>query len=323
MHVPEYAKTVGWVMDRCRADWQVAPRDRAGAAPSPDEVEEFVMEWMRRQAFLLAEWNRVGFVHGVLNTDNISLAGLTLDLGPCAMINGYDPERSFSSIDHAGRYAFGRQGEVMEWNTGVLLSCLLPLLDPEPLENPSSRAVEKAGRLLASFQSLYKEALFEMHGRKLGLHAGSQHHTNSNSLIGDWLSFLTRHKADYSLSYMDLESRLLSRFTGVTGDGENDAFWSYAAPQVPPMDWVEAWLEAVSMDPALAVKQMRQANPTLIPRNHLVEEVLDAWVRRDDPLPLNEFLGLLRDPYLRSGTVLRRNQPPPGGDEAYCTYCGT
>jgi len=296
----------------------------------PEAVRCYFEEWSRRQAELLAHWMRVGFAHGVLNTDNISLMGMTLDLGPCAFVNTYDLKRSFSSIDQYGRYAWGRQSEIMEWNAGVLLSCLLPLLDSDHNER---RAVLIAQDLLQQYRFCVEQALKRMQWMKLGLDPQRfSNHEEACSLVSDWQVWLEESRPDYALSYLNLEVILQeamqfdSKSYPVQG-GLLESSSRHISVDLPSRDWVARWinfLEGAGDGACLSsLAQMQSQNPSMIPRNHLVEDALDQKVLHDRDAGWDELLKAIREPYQRSELQRRLNQPPPLGDAGYCTFCGT
>ena len=319
----EYARYAGAVLQRTTQWWAkegALGREHSLYTPGPLEAEAvgaFFEEWSSRQAALLADWMRVGFVHGVLNTDNISLLGITMDLGPCAFVNAYDLNRSFSSIDAQGRYAFGNQGKVMEWNASVLLSCLLPLLDPE---GNTTRAMQVARDLLEAFSTKCQEAQQQMIARKLGF---DPINVRSNKrllgLVEAWQSWMAATQPDYALAYLDLETLLAPSMDG--------APMALHGPKKLPSDsWLSAWLNAVGEaegGPLAALQRMQENNPAVLPRNHLVEQALDEWVLSGRTELWDEIRLAFRRPYQRLERHRSLNQPPKEGDAGYTTFCGT
>lgn len=319
----EYARYAGAVLQRTTQGWakeSALGREQSLYTPGPLEAEAvgaFFEEWSSRQAALLADWMRVGFVHGVLNTDNISLLGITMDLGPCAFVNAYDLNRSFSSIDAQGRYAFGNQGKVMEWNASVLLSCLLPLLDPE---GNTTRAMQVARDLLEAFSTKCQEAQQQMMARKLGF---DPINVRSNKrllgLVEAWQSWMAATQPDYALAYLDLETLLAPSMDG--------APMPPLGPKKLPSDsWLSAWLNAVGEaegGPLAALQRMQENNPAVLPRNHLVEQALDEWVLSGRTELWDEIRLAFRRPYQRLERHRSLNQPPKEGDAGYTTFCGT
>ncbi len=296
----------------------------------PDGVRSFFEEWSKRQAELVAHWMRVGFVHGVLNTDNISLLGITMDLGPCAFVNSYDLNRSFSSIDSHGRYAWGRQSEIMEWNAGVLLSCLLPLLDGDQKE---TRAMMIAKELFQQYRDFSKQALECMQWMKLGLDPQRfQSNKEAHSLVSNWQAWLVQARPDYYLAYLNLEDKIqqamqLDSEAHLVDGLELESAWTISQDDLPSKAWVAQWInflkkagEDACQD---ALSLMQSQNPNLIPRNHLVENVLDQMVLYNNDADWDELMAAMREPYQRGGLNRRLNQPPPLSDAGYCTFCGT
>jgi len=332
----DYARYAMAILNRSMEHWNGAKAYELGHSLygnggfDPETVRCCFEEWSRRQAELLAHWMRVGFAHGVLNTDNISLMGMTLDLGPCAFVNTYDLNRSFSSIDQCGRYAWGRQSEIMEWNAGVLLSCLLPLLDGDRNE---AKAMGIAQDLLQQYRSGVEQALKRMQWMKLGL--DPQRYTNheeARSLVTDWQGWLEEYRPDYSLAYLNLEEILQQAMQQdsepLTNQGQvKEPTRRQASVGLLPKDWVARWihfLEGGGEGARLSsLALMQSQNPSMIPRNHLVEDALDQKVLHDRNAVWDELLKAIREPYQRSELQRRLNQPPPLGDAGYCTFCGT
>jgi len=255
---------------------------------------------------------------------------MTLDLGPCAFVNTYDLNRSFSSIDQYGRYAWGRQSEIMEWNVGILLSCLLPLLDGDRNE---AKAMGIAQDLLQQYRSGVAQALKRMQWMKLGLDPQRySNHEEARSLVTDWQGWLEEYRPDYSLAYLNLEEILQQ---AVQQDSEPltnqslvmESTRRHASVGLLPMDWVARWihfLEGGGEGARLSsLALMQSQNPSMIPRNHLVEDALDQKVLHDRDAGWDELLKAIREPYQRSELQRRLNQPPPLGDAGYCTFCGT
>ncbi|MEO8244616.1 MAG: protein adenylyltransferase SelO family protein, partial [bacterium] len=236
-----------------------------------------------RQAALVAEWMGLGFIHGVMNTDNMALSGETIDYGPCAFMDAYAPGTVFSSIDRQGRYAYGNQPRIMAWNLARLAEALLPFFDAD-----ESRAVELANARLEGIAAVYNAAWLKVMRRKLGL-AGVE--PGDAALIGDLMAAMVG--LDWTLTFR----------RGFAGLG----------------DWRLRWLDRAG-DGAEA--RILAANPGVIPRNHRVEEALVA-ATAGDMVPFEALLAALRDPYGseagREGYVL----PPPEGLTPYVTYCGT
>jgi len=252
-----------------------------------------------RQAALIARWQLVGFVHGVMNTDNMALSGETIDYGPCAFMDAYDPATVFSSIDHHGRYAYGNQPAIARWNLARLAEALLPLLHAE--EGP---ALERANEVLGAFAGRFQEHWLRGIKAKLGL---IQDEPGDRALIDDLLEGMRLHGADYTLTFRGLSEE------GIGGG-----------------DWMEGWRErwrsrvareAGGRDASLAL--MRKSNPRVIPRNHKVEEVLAAAVEGRDWGPMHRLLAVLARPYEVGEVQSEYAVPAPSGSVPYRTFCGT
>ncbi|MFO7303551.1 MAG: YdiU family protein [Acidobacteriota bacterium] len=255
-----------------------------------------------RQAVLIAKWQLVGFVHGVMNTDNMSLAGETIDYGPCAFIDVYDPATVFSSIDMQGRYAFGNQPAIAEWNLARFAEALLPLIDPD-----GERALDLARASLERFARLYERAWLDGMRAKLGLFTAED---DDRALVDDLLAWMTAAKADFTWTFVELSR-----------DGA-DAM-RRADPSFGP--WLERWRARLARQPRDArevTSLMRRHNPIVVPRNHRVEEALSA-AEQGSIAPLGALLDALRDPYDYTRPRPELSNPPPPADVPYRTFCGT
>jgi uncharacterized protein YdiU (UPF0061 family) len=282
-----------------------------GVAFSQDLVHAFLQNWSEKMADLLARWSGLGFVHGVLNTDNISLLAITLDLGPCAFLNQFQPSRSFSSIDHGGRYAFGQQASVMQWNLGILLSCLMPLLIES--DRDTERVMDWARQFMRDFELRCQANLRQVHLAKLGLNPQKLTYSEfARQGLEDWLTFLEQKGLDYNHAYLNLE-RIAQSQPGP------EAWLGFT----PSLGWAAAWWEQWNVDSRSSLQQMQAMNASMIPRNHRVEEALDAWEFRDDSGPFDRLLRSLQKPYDRTDEQKILNQPPSQGDADYRTFCGT
>ncbi len=259
---------------------------------------------LEKQAGLVVDWMRVGFIHGVMNTDNMSIAGETFDYGPCAFMNRYDPATVFSSIDTGGRYAFGNQPSIAQWNLAVFASSLIPLID-----EIAEKAVEKAKAVIHTFPELYAGKFGEMMQKKLGL---LNEQPGDIPLINDLLQWMQMTGADYTNTFRHLS----------WGTVPNDELYGQDAFTL----WHERWKErfALNGEPEIAALElMRQANPAFIPRNHLVEEALEAATIGNDLSFLHKLLNVLSDPYIHKEGFEYYQQPPAGGDGFYRTFCNT
>lgn len=264
----------------------------------------------QRQARLVAQWMRVGFIHGVMNTDNMTISGETIDYGPCAFIDVYDPETVFSSIDHAGRYAFQNQPAMAQWNLTRLAEALLSQIDPDP-----DKAVSLAQAVLHQFRPIYLTALQRIMADKIGLSDANLAEPLSDAL----LTLMHKEQADYTRTFTML-TRLVQQCKEGHVKGPSGCEISQALTS-----WAEPWLQQVQSQPGgfeTALTMMTSANPVYIPRNHIVEDVLQKATRARDMVPLLAFLAVLRDPYIEHPGCERYEQPGPR-DVPFLTFCGT
>lgn len=251
---------------------------------------------MERQADLIVHWMRVGFIHGVMNTDNMTISGETIDYGPCAFMDAYDPATTFSSIDQGRRYAFGNQPGIARWNLTRLAEALLPLIHPD-----QEKAVALAEDRLEAFGALYIAHWTAMMRRKLGL---SGEDAGDTALIEGLLSWMERRRADYT-----------NTFRVLTTDRDGDEIYADEAF----LNWRELW-RARRGDLNTARPVMEAANPAYIPRNHQVEAALVA-AGQGDMAPFHALLDVLARPYAERPGLAAYTAPNP--EDNYRTFCGT
>lgn len=258
-----------------------------------------------RQATLIVQWLRVGFIHGVMNTDNMSLCGETIDYGPCAFLERYDPGTAFSSIDHAKRYAFNNQPSIAQWNLARFAEALLPAIDPDP-----DQALALAETAINRFADLYRSRQVEMMRNKLGVSGEAD---GDEALISDFLDWMRDSDADYTNSFAMLNP------------GSIDA--SRLAPDPRLAAWHVRWQTRLQNDSgSLAATQnrMRASNPIFIARNHQVEAALDAATGpAGDLRPLERLLEVVRRPYEERPGLAAYAAPAPDGGRSHQTFCGT
>ncbi len=262
---------------------------------------------MERQAFLVARWMHVGFVHGVMNTDNMAISGETIDFGPCAFIDDYDPATVFSSIDKGGRYAYANQAPIAQWNLARLAETLLPLIADD-----RARAVDIATARITAFPELFSKHWLAGMRHKLGLFTEQ---SGDSELIQSWLDLLEQSGADFTLSF-----RVLCEAA------EDDAGHDKLRGSQGYDAWLAAWTARLSLEPHTRSERataMRKVNPAFIPRNHRVEEVLKAAVENDDFGPVKNLLTVLSRPYDDQPDQARYAEPPGPDGRHYRTYCGT
>ncbi|CRZ15119.1 protein adenylyltransferase SelO [Mycolicibacterium neworleansense] len=266
--------------------------DAAGAANPYLALYEAVIS---AQAALLAQWMLVGFVHGVMNTDNMTISGETIDYGPCAFMETFDPATVFSSIDHGGRYAYGNQPTVAGWNLARFAEALLPLLHDD-----GERAVELATAALHGFGPQFTGVWSAGMRAKLGLSADIDDDT-ARTLTDDLLVLLQQNRTDYTSFFRDLSRAARGQTTIAGGFGDWLARWHALEPDADAMDRV---------------------NPVYIPRNHLVEEALTA-ATEDDLEPVQHLMDALTSPYDERPGLERYAAPAPADFGTYRTFCGT
>jgi uncharacterized protein YdiU (UPF0061 family) len=294
---------------RLLADYVIARHypQAAGNRPYHALLEHVVA----RQAELVARWLLVGFIHGVMNTDNMSIAGETIDYGPCAFMDAYDAATVFSSIDHHGRYAYGNQPRIALWNLARLAETLLPLLSDDA-DEAVAEAQEALGAFATTFEAAYDGGL----RRKLGL---STERDGDAALARDLLKAMAENRADFTLTF-----RLLSD-AAAGPDGDEAVRRLFADPSAYDI-WAARWRERLAQEPQDGVIRraaMRAANPAYIPRNHRVEAVIEAAVERSDFAPFDELLTVLSKPYEDQPGFARYADPPEPHERVHRTFCGT
>ncbi len=258
------------------------------------------------QAALVARWMHVGFIHGVMNTDNMAISGETIDYGPCAFMDHYDPATVFSSIDLRGRYAYGNQPMIAQWNLARLAETLLFLIDPD-----ENRAVARATEVINAFPEQYECHWLKGMRAKLGLVTEEEADLN---LATEFLSAMAGKKVDYTLAFRYLADEALGREEPV-----RELFDSAAAYDL----WSEHWrarLEREAVAPLARAQAMRRANPAFIPRNHRVEESLSAAVESGDYAPFKTLLNILSRPFDDQPEFAAFAQPAPEAQERYQTF---
>ena len=263
-----------------------------------------------RQAALVARWLLVGFIHGVMNTDNTSISGETIDYGPCAFMDAYDPATVFSSIDEMGRYAYANQPRIALWNLTRLAECLLPLLADE-----QDKAIEQAQTILGNFPETFSAAYQAGLRRKIGLFAARD---GDETLVQDLLDVMATGKADFTLTFR--------RLGEAAGDPAADgAVRQLFAEPASYDEWAVRWRQRTSHEPQSPAERraaMRAVNPAFIPRNHRVEAVIQAAVV-DDYAPFEELLTVLSKPYEDQPAFTAYADPPEPHQRVLQTFCGT
>ena len=269
---------------------------------SKNKAIDLLIDLMNKQTDLVVNWMRVGFIHGVMNTDNMSISGETIDYGPCAFMDTYDPKTVFSSIDHMGRYAYCNQPIITKWNLSRFAECLIPMID----EN-QKKAIEIATEIINTFEKNYEEKWLEMMRKKLGLLGN---HSTDKTLILDLLTWMHQKKVDYTNTFCHL-----MKFKVQEEEDFQDKVFK---------DWKKRWNERLGINNILNEKNielMRTVNPLVIPRNHKVEETLDL-ANKDNLKMLFEFIEILKTPYMEQKNTYKY-QVPNENNKEYKTFCGT
>jgi uncharacterized protein YdiU (UPF0061 family) len=259
---------------------------------------------MQRQIDLVVEWMRVGFIHGVMNTDNTAISGETIDYGPCAMMGTYSPTRVFSSIDRQGRYAFGNQPSIAQWNLARFAETLLPLIHPQ-----EKSAVDIARNHLDEFSDRFRSSYLEMMRRKIGV---DEIESGDDKLIFSLLTSMERNQLDYTTTF--------DRLTRSLSSPETESMISDDLG-----DWYPQWrqrLEAQSLSNDVE-SLMRQSNPVVIPNNYHMEQVIAGCLESGETAAAEEFLDVLSSPYSVSQKTLQYQLIPADADIGYQTFCGT
>ena len=258
---------------------------------------------IQSQSELIANWLRIGFIHGVMNTDNVTLSGETIDYGPCAFMDQFDPKKVFSSIDRMGRYSYANQPKIIQWNIARLAETLLPLID----EN-IDKSIEVANEKINGFDEIFKSKYVSMMRAKLGLFG---EHKEDQELYTDLTSWMHKYDKDFTNTFRDLrKERLLDEQSY-----QNDEF----------RFWHKRWKkrqEKNNMPRSSSIKLMEENNPTIIPRNHIVEKALQA-AQEQNFTPSSKLLDSIKDPYQENHKLTYYKAPPEAHERVLQTFCGT
>ncbi|MDC0641588.1 YdiU family protein [Candidatus Pelagibacter sp.] len=257
---------------------------------------------MEKQCQLVVDWMRVGFIHGVMNTDNMTISGETIDYGPCAFMDQYHPKTVFSSIDKLGRYAYSNQPPITKWNLTRFAECLIPLIDKN-----EEAAIKIATDVIDNFQNIYEKKWLNMMRDKLGLFGEDK---NDRQLIDDLLNWMEKYKIDYTNTFCHLMEIKIDENTY-----KDEAF----------ITWFDEWKKRSKLNNSSKEKQielMRKNNPIVIPRNHKVEEALTE-ADKGSLDKMKKLLTILKNPYENQNNVDEYQVPAPSSSKKYQTYCGT
>jgi uncharacterized protein YdiU (UPF0061 family) len=268
---------------------------------SKNQALDLLKTIMNVQINLVIDWMRIGFIHGVMNTDNVSICGETIDYGPCAFMDTYNPEAVFSSIDQQGRYSFSNQPKIIKWNLARFAECIITLIDSN-----KDKAIEVATETINSFEKIYEEKWLNMMCDKLGIFGKD---INDQILIMELLTWMNDNKADYTNTFCFLMNEQFSN-----NEIYNDKNF---------LIWKEKWKYRLKLNNNSQEKYLRlmhSVNPLVIPRNHKVEEALKA-ANNDDIKPMNDLIKILEKPYKAQGEISEYQFPDK--DNKYQTFCGT
>ncbi|EPD50310.1 hypothetical protein HMPREF1210_02881 [Paenisporosarcina sp. HGH0030] len=300
----QYAANFGTIEDvRTLADYTIE-RHYPYVAGNENRYLSLLLEVIKRQADLIAKWQLVGFIHGVMNTDNMTISGETIDYGPCAFMDEYDPATVFSSIDHQGRYAYGNQPYMAGWNLARLAETLLPLFHDD-----QEQAIKIAQDAIAEFNKLYHENWYAGMRAKLGIFNEEK---EDETLIEDLLNMMQKYRADYTNTFRALTFDKLE---------DTDLFNSDEF-----VEWNKRWhtrLGRQEESKESSQQLMRDSNPAIIPRNHLVEEALEAAVERGDYGVMEKLLEVLSSPFEHASEKADYCMVPGDSSGSYRTFCGT
>ncbi len=269
-------------------------------------------EVITRQASLIAKWQSLGFIHGVMNTDNMLLSGETIDYGPCAFMDSFDPATVYSYIDQNGRYAYQNQPGIAHWNLSCLAQALVPLLDDDP-----QQAVRIAQAAIDTFPDQYQAAYRQGMGEKLGL---GECQADDDTLFQDLLDLMKEEKTDFTLTF-----RHLSDIANPDTDVDNTISTLFELPE-SFSPWLKRWQIRLGHESSGNTVQragMYQVNPVFIARNHLVEEVIDSAVRQEDYKPFHSLVDVLASPFEYKTDLARFATPPREDQVVKQTFCGT
>ena len=289
---------------RALADHVIA-RHYPDAAQADNPSRALLEAVVAAQARLLPRWMLLGFIHGVMNTDNMSIAGETIDYGPCAFMDAYDPGTVFSAIDQMGRYAFANQPSIAIWNLSRFAETLIPLLAED-----STKAVALAEEALAGFEPIFNATILDGMRRKLGLFTAEE---GDAALFTAFLRALQASQGDFTLSFRALGEMAKGVPHPLAGEAAFDA-------------WAADWQARLSREPehdAARVEAMQQANPLFIPRNHRIEEAINTATEREDFEPFHRLHAVLANPFTEQPGRMEYANPPKPDERVLRTFCGT
>ena len=299
----EYAKGRGFETLKSLADYSIK-RHYPEVNQTDNKYLSFFAAVCDKQASLVSKWMSVGFIHGVMNTDNMTISGETIDYGPCAFMNKYDPKTVFSSIDHGGRYAYQNQPAILVWNLAKLAETLIPLINQD-----SKKSVKQLTEVLQLVMPSYQEYFYKEFSEKLALNGIN----NKNiKIIEDYLKILESNSIDFTKSFRDLSKIYFSNLE--IKESEFSGISNF-------IDWYERWKQQLEKNQNLA-KNMDNINPCYIPRNHILEEALINAMNNENS-EINKLIKILNSPYKEIPDLQKYASPSLKPDINYVTYCGT
>ena len=273
--------------------------------------QNFLKLISERQASLIAKWMHIGFIHGVMNTDNATISGETIDYGPCAFMDNYDPNTVFSSIDHHGRYAYGNQPNIGQWNIACLGQCLIPLINSE-----KNKSIEIIEEILDNFGDTFRKYWLSGMCKKIGLLKNKR---NNHILLDELLYLMEKDKSDFTLTFRYLSD--------LVGEVNNNSLFKQQFSSKNEIDcWLVKWQECLKKENN-GVKEIKnlmlKTNPAFIPRNHQVEKAIYEAINNYDYSYMDRLVKLLNKPYNFQSDNLEYMKPPDNYDKNYQTFCGT
>ena len=277
---------------------------------SPKPYLSFLKAVAEKQAALIAKWMGVGFIHGVMNTDNSSIAGETIDYGPCAFMDNYDTATVFSSIDHHGRYSFGNQPKIAQWNIACLAGCLMALIDDD-----QTKLKKELGKIIEDFSVKVDNAIAKIMCQKIGLNSKQK---NAKTLLNKLLEIMKNNESDYTLTFRYMSDVLVEK-------GDSD-FKKQFISKNEIAEWLNEWqsfIEQQKNSKEEIYHSMQAINPIYIPRNHLVERAIKAGVNDTDYSVMTDLCSILNQPYKEQDVDSDYKNPAEPSDKVYKTFCGT
>ena len=297
----EYARTKNNKILKTLADYSI-DRHYPGLKQTDNKYLSFFAAVCDKQAFLISKWMSYGFIHGVMNTDNMTISGETIDYGPCAFMNSYDPKTVFSSIDYNGRYSYQNQPAILIWNLAKFAETLIPLVDED-----KEISIKKLTEILQLAMPSYQEYFYREFGEKLGLETID---SKNIKLIENYIKILHSESIDFTLSFRHL-SKIVDQSIGL-----EDSVFSKSKDF---LTWYKSWKKEINV--ADIFQEMNLKNPCYIPRNHLIEDALENAIN-GDMKKINSIIELLREPFTEKNGF-EEYMLPSSTDDPYVTYCGT